>query len=180
MDIGKINVDFEVIPTHNPKKILIGDMSNWSVAENKASIICMTPPGSSVAINNTFQKHKLNIFHSVNLKLSCLVECADQEYNDLPDGIWTINLKSSFTGIGKTRYYLKSDVFQIELDKIYVRAGLEFDKSKKDFRNDLQDIEFLIRTASAHTRLGDSFKADRDFSQAKELLAKYQNCKDCI
>lgn len=173
-------VDFEVIPTHNPKRLWISDASEWGVAENQASIICIFPPGSTTSINNTFIKHNLNVFHSVNLKLSCLTSCAGQQYSDLPDGVWTINLKSAFTDLEKTRYYLKTDQIQLELDKVYTRAGLEFDKSQKSFREDLQDIEFLLRTASAHTRQGNSFKASRDFNGARELLTKYQNCKNCI
>ena len=180
MDIVKINIDFEVIPTHNPARIVIGDMSQWGVAENQAATIAICPPGSSESINNTFQEHKLNIFHSINLNLSCLAECAEQRYQNLPDGIWTINLKSAFTGLEKTRYYLKDDVFQLELDQVYIRAGLEFDKNKKGFRDDLQDMEFLLRSSAAQTRNGDFVKADRDFTQAQDLLAKYKNCKNCL
>lgn len=173
-------VDFDVIPTNNPKRLWITDASDWGVAENQASVIEITPPGSKVSINNTFIKRNLNVFHSVNLKLSCVNTCVDQQYQDLPDGVWSITLKSSFTDLNKTRYYLKTDQTQLQIDKIYVRAGLEFDKSQKAFREDLQDIEFLIRSASAWTRLGNSFKASRDFIQAQELLIKYQNCVNCI
>lgn len=180
MEVGKIVVDFEVIPTHNPKRLWVSDMSSWSVSENQASVIEITPPGSSISINHAFVKHNLNIFHSINLGLSCLAECAEQEYQNLPDGIWTLTVKSAFTGLEKTRYYLKEDVFQLELDQIYIRAGLEFDRSKKGFRDDLQDMEFLIRSAHAQVRNGDFFKADRDFTQAQELLDKYKNCKNCI
>jgi hypothetical protein len=30
----------------------------------------------------------------------------------------------------------------MELDKIYIRTGLEYDMNNKKFREDLQDIEF--------------------------------------
>lgn len=180
MEISNINIDFEVIPTNNPKRLWITDCSDWSVAENKASIISITPPGSNTAINNTFVKHNLNVFHSVNLLLSCLAECKEQIYQDLPDGIYTIKLSSAFTNIDKTRYFLKTDLTQLRLDEVYIKAGLEYDKSSKSFREDLQDIEFLLRTASAHTRNSDVFKANRDFSLAQELLSKYISCKNCL
>lgn len=180
MEVKKINIDFEVIPTNNPKRLWITDCSDWSVAENKASIISITPPGSSTPINNTFVKHNLNVFHSVNLLLSCLAECKEQEYQDLPDGIYTIKLHSSYTDIDKTRYFLKTDLTQLNLDQVYIKSGLEYDKNNKSFREDLQDIEFLLRTASAHARNSDVFKSNRDFKMAQELLYKYISCKDCI
>lgn len=178
--IGTIKIDFTVIPDSDPTTILVGDKSYWGTAENQQSTLLITPPGSTVAIANIFAKHRLNIFNSVNLGMSCVTECADQQYVDLQDGVWTINLKSIYTGLEKTRYYLKTDRFQLELDKIYIRTGLEFDKNKKQFRDDLQDIEFLLRTAHAHTRNGDFYKADRDFTQAQNLLMKYSECKNCL
>lgn len=176
MEIGKVLIDFEVIPTNNPTRIIVGDMSRWSVAENQASLILITPPGSQTPITKTFQKDKLNNFNSINLGLSPL----DSEYRNLPDGVWKINVKSTFTGLEKTRFHLKADVFLLALDSLYIRTGLEFDKNNRVFREDLQDIEFLLRSAAAHTRNGDKFKAERDFSQAQQLLSNYANCKDCI
>jgi hypothetical protein len=180
MEVGKIIIDFEVAPTFNPTKLIVDDSSNWSNAENLPSTISITPPGSIRPINSVFAKYRRNIFNSVNLGLSCLTECDNQNYEDLLDGIWTINVKSGFEGLEKTRYYLKNDIFRLDLDGVYIRTGLEFDKSNKRFRDDLSDIEFLLRVAEAHTRNGDIVKADRDFTQAQYLLGKYKNCKDCI
>jgi hypothetical protein len=172
--IGTVKVDFTVIPDFSPDTLIIGDMSVWAVAEDKQASILITPPGSTKAISNSFMKHKLNIFNSENLGITCLTTDDQHNYINLSDGIWTINLQSSLEGLEKTRYYLKADQFRMDLDKIYIRAGLEYSKGSKKFREDLQDIEFLARTAAAHTRNGDFYKADRNFSEAKRLLDKYQ------
>lgn len=180
MQIGKIIIDFEVVPTFNPIHLIVDDVSNWSNAENLPSTISICPPGSTKSINHTFQKHKRNIFHSVNLSMQCLVECSEQDYQPLPDGIWTITVRSGYEGLEKIRYYLKTDQIRNTIDEVYIRTGLEFDKNNERFRDDLSDIEFLLRTAEAFTRNGDWVKADRDFTQAQELLTKYKNCKNCI
>ena len=178
--IGKINVDFQVINSYDPKVLIVADSSTWLSADNLPSYISITPPGSTQAITHIFQKHRMNIFNSVNLGLTCLTECGEQNYVDLNDGIWTINLKSSFEGIEKTRYYLKADRIILKLDKIYIKSGLEYDKNNRQLREDLEDIEFLIRTSEAFCRNGDFFKASRDFSEAEQLLKKYQDCVDCL
>jgi hypothetical protein len=69
--IGTVKIDFTIIPDSSPDILIVGDMSTWAVAENKQSTILITPPGSTKAISNTFMKHKLNIFNSENLGLSC-------------------------------------------------------------------------------------------------------------
>lgn len=178
--IDKIEVDFLIITDHDPKLIVVGDISNWYNAENQPATICITPPGGTKSINNTFMKHKLNIFNSVNLGLDCLVECSDQDKNDLQDGIYTITVKSGFIGVDKTRYLLKTDRFKLELDKVYIKAGLEYDKNDAKFREDLLEIEFLLRTAEAWTRQGNLTKASRDFAEAQKLLIKYTDCKNCL
>lgn len=180
MNIGKIIVNFTVIPDYEPSTLIIGDLSVWKGAENLPSTICITPPGSKKSINNVFQKHRLNIFNSVNLGLSCVKECEEQTYTDLSDGIWTITLLSGYEGLEKTVYYLKTDRFQLEIDKAYTRAGLEFDKEQKQFREDMQDVHFLSNSAHAWVRQGDFAKANRDFIEAQTVLKKWIDCSDCL
>lgn len=179
-EIGKIIVNFTIIPDYDPTTLIVGDLSQWKGAENLPATICIIPPGSTKSINTIFQKHRLNIFNSVNLGLQCVKECEEQVYTDLPDGIWTITIKSGYEGIEKTLYYLKTDRFQLELDKVYVRAGLDFDMNQKQFREDLQDIHFLVNSAHAQVRVGDYAKANRDFTEAQMLLKKYMECKNCL
>lgn len=178
--IGKINVDFQVINSYDPKVLIVADSSTWLNADNLPSYISITPPGSKQAITHIFQKHRMNIFNSVNLGLTCLTECGEQNYVDLNDGIWTINLKSSFQGIEKTRYYLKSDKMRLTLDQAYIKASLEYDQKDRQLREDLEDIEFLLRTSEAFTRDGNYTKASRNFSDAQEILRKYIECKNCL
>lgn len=180
MEIGKVIVNFTVIPDYEPTTLIVGDLSEWKSAENLPATICITPPGSTKPINTVFQKHRLNIFNSINLGLSCVSTCGEQTYVDLLDGIWKLTLLSGYEGIEKTVYYLKTDRFQLELDKIYVRSGLEFDRNKKQFREDLQDLHFLVNAAHAQVRVGDYAKANRDFIQAQTILKKYIDCKDCL
>lgn len=177
---NKIEIDFLIITDYDPKLIIVGDISEWFNAENLPATICITPPGGTKSINNTFVKHKLNIFNSVNLGLDCLHECTDQDKSDLSDGIYTINVKSGYAGIEKTRYLLKTDKFQMELDKVYIKTGLEYDKNDNGFRSDLMDIEFLKTTAESWARQGNFVNASRDFSEAQNLLRKYTDCKNCL
>lgn len=180
MDIGAVDINFSIIPTGEPTHIWVGDNSVWRGAENLPSVIEITPPGALNPIINTFQKYKLNIFQSVNLGLSCLATCTDQSYQSLSDGVWKFTVKSGYEGVEKTRYYLKTDKIRLELDKIYAKVGLEYNKEHKQFRRDMADMEFLLLVSSSHARLGDFYKSQRDFDEARSILDKYIECKNCI
>lgn len=176
MELGRINIDFQVINSNDPALLLIGDYSDWKHIRNKPSVIEITLPGSSQAVSYNFVKGSINSFNSNNLYLGCN-DC--QEYTDLPDGIYTILLKGSPDTFNKKRYYLKLDKIRLELDKIYVGAGLEYDKNNKAYRDSLSTIEFYLRVAEAHTRRGNIAKAYTFFTEAANLVEKNKNCKNC-
>jgi len=175
----KVIVDFKILPILDPKIISVVDNSDWGVAEDKQATICIFPPGSSKSINNIFAKHKVNTYNSVNLQQNCLTSCAEQTYNDLSDGIWTIILKSAYEGLEKTRYYLKTDRFTIEFFKEWLNTGLDYTDTK-DLRYDaLLDSKKHLISAEAYTVEGDFTKANREFQEAQKKFNKIRKCKNC-
>ena len=182
---GKIKIDFDVIQS-TVQTLWIGDSSQWLHLTNKPANLLITLPGSKRALVFSFKKQAINSFNSHNLGVTCLHgDCTDEVYGDLPDGIYTLCLKSSLvttTGekFEKTKYYLKTDRTELELSKVIVKHGFEYSKNDKDFRNKIYDIDWLIKVAKSHAKLGDFVKADRFFQQARELLRTLSDCKDCI
>jgi hypothetical protein len=181
MEIGKINIDFLVhSDILDPTIIVVGDTSEWFSAEDKVAIISITPPGSAKPINNIFAKKQLNIYNASNLGLVCVTECAEQERVDLSDGIWKICLKSAYTGLEKTRYYLKTDRFLVEWYKEWASLGLEYVDSKNDKYDALLDVRKHLTTAESFTLSGDFTKASREFTEAQKKFNKVRKCKDCL
>lgn len=175
-----IRVDFQVIETYDPKFLLVGDTSDWAYASKKPSYILITLPGSSKAHKFTFKKKGLNWFNSNNFGITCLKDdCNDQTYVDLPDGIYTICVKSFYEGIEKSRYYLKTDRFEIEFRKTIIKNDLEYDVKDKEFRDAMFQILWMLRTAKDWAAEGDFVRADRFFTEAKKLLTNYTDCKSC-
>lgn len=178
MDIvGNINIDFRVSST--PRLIVVEDFSDWIYAENSPAYITITLPGSKKHKNFTFAKHQRNAFNSHNLGISCLTaNCKEEKYLDLEDGIYTICLKSSYQDIDKTEYYLKTDLFEIDFAKTMIKYG--FDIKTDDFLNYMLMIEGILKVAKSNAKLGDFSKAQRFFNQAKDMLKKYSDCKNCF
>lgn len=176
----KVTVDFKILSPLDSKILMLVDNSEWGIAEDKQSTIYIYPPGSSKSITNIFAKYKVNTYNSVNLQQNCLTSCTDQTFLDLSDGIYTITLRSAYEGLEKTRYYLKTDRFQIEFYKEWINIGLDYTDTK-DLRYDaLLDCKKHLISAEAYTLDGDFTKANREFQEAQKKFNKIRKCKDCL
>lgn len=174
-EVGEINIDFSVLETGNPKKLSIFDTSDWIYSENLPAYLLIKMPGSKKEKTYSFKKYAINTLNSHNLGLSCLKgDCTEEQYVALPDGIYTITLKSGYENIDKTRYYLKTDTFDIEYAKVIITYGM--DNFDEDFIEYMTEVKFWENKAKAHTVLGDFVKAQRFFEESKKMLSKYLEC----
>lgn len=176
--IGKINIEFNTSST-SPKHLVVEDFSEWAYAEQIPSYVLITIPGSKNPKTFVFKKFKRNIFNSHNLGLSCFTDdCKKEVYVDTPDGIYTICLKSGYENIENTHYYLKTDRFEVEYNKVLVKYGI--DDVDQNFINLMVKIKYVLDVAKSHAMLGDFVKADRYFQEAKKLLKRFVECKNCL
>jgi hypothetical protein len=171
----KTNIDFLV--HSNPYWLNVLDFSYWGLIENKPSIIEVTLPGYATPVVKYFDKFKNNGFNSILLEINCESECGDVNLVTLPDGIYTITVKGSPSKFQKTYHYLKTDLLQMELDKILISA-IDTDQYYK-IDSKLIEIEFLLKGAEAHLRSDLIRVAGNMFQKAVELTEKLRDCKTC-
>ena len=178
MTVGKINIAFGVSST-SPLHLVVEDFSDWLYAEDLPSYVLITVPGSKKPKTYTFKKFKRNIFNSHNLGLSCLSgDCTEEHYVDLPDGLYTICLKSGYENIEDTHYYLKTDRFEVEYNKVLVKYGI--DDVDQNFINLMVKIKYTLDVAKSHAMCGDFVKSNKYFQEAKKLLKRFVECKNCL
>lgn len=178
MEIGSINIEFAVSST-SPLHLVVEDFSTWLYAEDLPSYVLITVPGSKNPKTYTFKKFKRNIFNSHNLGLSCFTDdCKKEVYVDTPDGIYTICLKSGYEDIEKTKFYLKTDRFEVEYNKVLIKYGI--DDIDQNFINLMVKIKYVLDVAKSHAMFGDFVKSDRYFQEAKKLLKRFIECKNCL
>ena len=178
MIVGKININFSTF-SNSPLHIAIMDLSEWLYSEALPAYLLITIPGSKKPKTYTFKKFKTNIFNSHNLGLSCLSgDCTEEHYVDLPDGLYTICLKSGYENIEDTHYYLKTDRFEVEYNKVLVKYGI--DDVDQNFINLMVKIKYVLDVAKSHAMLGDFVKSDRYFQESKKLLKRFVECKNCL
>ena len=174
--VREIKVDFYVLKTGSPKYISFFDNSDWLYSENLPSYLTIKVPGSKKEKVFTFKKNSITTLNSHNLGISCLKgDCKEEQYVDLPDGIYTVTIKSGYQNIEETKYYLKTDNFEIGFAKVMIKYGIDY--TDKDFISHMTKIKFLLSVAESHTVLGDFVKAQRFFEEAKKTLNDYTKCQ---
>ena len=170
-----IHIDF--IITSNPYYLSVTDTSNWTLIENKPSIIEITLPGSSSPETRYFDQYAVNNYNSNDLNITCPTEC-DQERVTLPDGIYKVKLIGSPSNFCKQYYYLKTDMFDMEIDKLYIKYVNRRDR--KSVMDQIADVELLIRGAEANIKYENINMASELFNKASEIVDKLLNCPDCV
>lgn len=178
MDIvGQIHIDFQIIETGNKKVLSVADSSTWLYAENKPSYISIKLPGSKKEKVFSFKKNAINNINSHLLGLSCLKgDCKEEVYVDLPDGIYNIKVLSGYEGIEKERYYLKTDILDLEIAKALTLIGFNYNENLLNKREPYKKIKDCLTQAKDSTKLGDFVEANRYYQEAVKLFNK-QNCK---
>ncbi|MDC7251050.1 MAG: hypothetical protein PQJ49_14165 [Sphaerochaetaceae bacterium] len=182
MAIDKIQVDFQIIDTKDPKILTLADISVWSVIAEKPAVVEILLPGESEPVKHYLNKNQLNIYNSVFLGLACPSECEgeDIELTDLPDGIYEITVKGSPDTYSMTRKYLRTELTQLELDKMYINLNLLCDRKDMDLLNILTDIDLLLKAAHANVRYDNTCKAQELLFKAQELIEKAKKCNGCV
>ena len=171
----KIDIDFAV--HSNPYFLKIMDLSAWGNIGEQPAIIEITLPGYESYITRTFDKCKTNILNSILLEINCADECGKVEKQTLPDGIYKIKVIGSPSKYFKEYYYLKTDMYDLEVDKIYIDNFKE--KNKESLINTLAEMDFLMEGAKAHLRHDDINTAGDAFAKAQEMVDDLKNCKNC-
>jgi len=176
--LGKINVNFYVFSEYDPKVLLVGDNSKWLHIEDSPSIIEITLPGSTVPVVFNYLKNGINSFNSHNLGISCFSgNCSEEEYTNLPDGIYTITVKGSPSTFFKTKYHLKTDKLNLKVDQLLIDLGMYFEESKIKERDELLNIKIYLMIAESHIRRENISEAKTFYELAVEEVDRIENCK---
>lgn len=177
LDIHEPVLNFHVYSDGNPKKLIVVDESDWGMIRNEVSMIKIWVPGFSDPVEYYFGKNQVNIFNSVTLGLSCVEPGEPMCFNDLPDGIYTIEIYGG--GYSFSRRYLKTDLTNLDMDKIYARTCLECNALDKDIMDKMAEAEVMLRGAEAEVRLGNIESAHMLMDRVREVIDLMSNCKKC-
>lgn len=175
-------IDFSVLQEAgytNLTTLFIADNSYWEFIEGEPAIIEIITPGAKDPVINYFEQHKINNFNTSNLDLKCH-NCNDYELGELPDGIYSITLKGSPENFNKHRYHLRTTKARIDLAKALVNLDVtRQDGYNKEVEEKIHKASLFLDSAEANTMFGKISKAADEYRQAKKIINKINNCKEC-
>jgi len=171
--MSKIRIDFDIKSDIYYLNVI--DYSNWELIGQKPSIIEVILPGFKKPKVNYFTKNKNNILTSTMLGLSC-DSCPDDEQRTLDDGIYIITVKGSPEKYNKTLKYLKTDLFRMRLNKLYIDGGCNCIKKDPNMFQKIVEIEFILKGAEAHLAFDMEKESAMLFKQAQTLLDDLLAC----
>lgn len=179
--MAKINIDFQILPTYNPKTILVVDTSDWAHIEGKPSIIEILLPGEVKPVVQFFDKYKVNKFNSTNLGTHCET-CSGKkvEHVNLPDGIYHFTVKGSPDKFSLTKQFIRTDNTRLDLDSFINSVNLNCNDFSKDIIDRIQKINFFIEAAESNTRMGNYCEAQETLFKAQKMISKLKGCNLCV
>jgi hypothetical protein len=178
--INNIHIDFEVLKTKNCKVLSIMDCSNWSIAESETAYISILTPGSSIPVNNIFNKHQINLIDAVGLKLTDVTNYSLLPV--LPDGIYEITVFRCVDDVkGVTKYHFQDCVIRCQLSRKLLALDLNCEPCKKELLKHIQDIWLFLDAAQAQADQCNPNKAMEYYRRAATLLDRISDggCSPC-
>lgn len=177
IDVSKPELQFHVYSDGDPKKLIVVDESDWGSIRDDASMIDIYIPGFDKPVTYYFGKNKVNVFNSVTLGLSCVEPGEPLCFNDLPDGVYTIEISGG--GYSYSRRYLKTDLINLDMDKVYARTCLECNALHGELMDKMMEAEVMLRGAEAEVRLGNIESAHMLMDRVRDVIDLMSNCKKC-
>ena len=171
--MSKILIDFDIKSDIYYLNVI--DFSNWQLIKDKPAIIEITLPGFKTPITKYFDKNKNNILNSIILGVDCAT-CPGDEQVTLNDGIYVITVKGSPENYSKTLKYLKTDLFRMRLNKLYIESDCNCVKSDPNIFEKIVEIEFILKGAEAHLAFDMEKESGMLFKQAQTLLDDLLSC----
>lgn len=172
-------IDFDILDSDNPKKILLLDQSNY-LTYPKKPLIDVIIPGFTGYVEFPYTPNTIIKIDSDTLKLT---DETENEYTaDLPDGVYQIIMKvCPYDELFKKKCYLKTSQLDRQYQELLLNLRLGsccIDESK--IIEEIVNIDILLQSAKAETNICNVEDATRKYIVAKQKLdnlAKKINCK---
>lgn len=173
-------LDFEVIPTGNPKTLVFIDSSEY-YTEPEKPLLEVTLPGYTKYFLVNVIARQVNTFNSNTIGLTELLN--GDALVSLPDGAYHFRYKvCPYTVLHKDKVVFRTTLIENKLSDVYnqLEATDCSKKNDQEILNSLVEIHALIEGAKAVVCKNEK-KANDFYSLANTLVDKINNklCKTC-
>lgn len=174
-------IDFEVIPTGNPKTLVVIDSSDY-YTEPEKPLLEITLPGYNKYFLVNIEARKVNTFNSNTIGITTFLN--GSEIVELPDGVYTYRFKvCPYDKLYKDKRFFRSTLIERELAAIYSKLDASDCSVSEDKKiiSSIVEIHALIEGAKAVANKSEK-KANQFYQLAVKLIDDVSNrlCKTCV
>lgn len=167
-------LDFEIIPTGNPKTLVFIDSSDY-FTEPEKPLLEVTLPGYSKYFLVNIVARKVNTFNSNTVGLTDLLN--DDDIVDLPDGIYSFRYKiCPYDKAFVDKKHFRTTLIDQKLASLYDQIDTTDCSTKEDriHEYNLVEVHALIEGAKAIVNKNEK-KANSFYQLASKLIDKLSN-----
>lgn len=173
-------VDFEIIPTGNPKTLVFIDASNY-YTEPERPLLEITMPGFNKYFLVNIVARKVNTFNSNTIGLTELVNNGD--LTNLPDGAYHFRFKvCPYETVFKDKVFFRTTLIEQRLSELYDKLGATECTKATDSQTlrDIVEVHALIEGAKVIVCKNET-KANQFYQLASALIDSISEklCKIC-
>ena len=163
-----IHRNLEVLTAKDCAYLSVLDTSFYPSPIDSANL-SITVPGYDTAFEFEFTLGEVNVFNSYSFGFTTN---QTQDFSELPDGVYIINLTTCPDTGECVRYHLRTCKINCRLAAQWAQYVDCCDDEK--VLNDLDRIEFLLKGAEAHADLCNPTKATALYRKADDLLRRFE------
>jgi hypothetical protein len=180
IDIQSYKIDFVVLDTNDPKKLILIDQSKYLDAPEKPKLF-ITPPGFVGHLEIPYKPNTLIILDSDSIGLTEACDYDDILVN-LPDGVYQITMGiCPYNELFSKKAYLKTTQLEADYNELLLNTDVSSPCIEdKKLKEQIIELDILIQSAKAEVIRGNIEKATNKYKVAANKISslnKKLNCK---
>jgi hypothetical protein len=166
LSIKTNKLNFDIIDSLDPKVLSFLDKSMYLEKSPDKPLVEILVPGYSKSILVPYRIHSYNSISAGQLNISC------GKTENLPDGVYEITIRvCPHDSIFLTKYYLKTDLLQYEIDNLLLSILNKQDMSDS-FKKAMDNVFILLESAKVHARNGNVEEAIEMYKKVQKIINK--------
>lgn len=168
--LRKHELDFEILETNNPKKLVFLDTSVYYTNPVTPILHLVKPGGEEVLLN--ISHGEINTFNSHSLGLTNLLNGDDTAA--IPDGVWQAVYRiCPYNELYVSKFFVRFETINECLYNVYKNFDTECCSASNELlKKQLNDIYLLIESSKANAYKNLKDKAEKDYSLAVKKINK--------
>jgi hypothetical protein len=166
LNIKSNKLNFEIVESLDPKVLSFLDTSTYLEKSPDKPLVEVLVPGYSKSVIVPYKVNRFNTLSAGQLNITCGTN------DNMPDGVYQLTIRvCPYEVVFCTKYYLKTDLLQYEIDDILLNILYKQELSDS-IKKSINTMFVLLESAKVHARNGNIEEATEMYKKIQKLVTK--------